>query len=405
MLPQTHRKNATPTAAALQSGIALKSKSILSVPRLQQLQQSSPRNSMVHQRLAKPKSQPKKLNTSTSDIFVGDNMPYANTPIKVHAAAENIDSTSALVKAYPTLPSPSAYVRSLYDAAIVLRIPADLCLSGSLSAYSASLYATSLAPPATTCEPLTTVGKTAAAIVGPEMLATYQTTCRTGCSLIRMTPVRELVVGIVNINEGIKEVSKPKKYLADYKRCWPPPLFIGLVSLLEIFVFIYDYMTIQLSTAMTTAPELMGGGGGGTSLEISISKTLYTNETSPSSSSSLSSALIYRPDRRLEIWRYVSYMTLHANWLHLSFNVVIQLMCGLPLELVHGSVRVGIIYLAGVLAGSLGTSVVDSQVYLMGTSGGVYALLTANLANIFVNYEQMRHVVGQMLRVTVIDIL
>ena len=52
--------------------------------------------------------------------------------------------------------------------------------------------------------------------------------------------------------------------------------------------------------------------------------------------------------------------------------------------MVHGSARVAAIYLSGVLAGSLGTSVCDAgrQVYLVGASGGVYALLTAHIANI-----------------------
>ena len=72
------------------------------------------------------------------------------------------------------------------------------------------------------------------------------------------------------------------------------------------------------------------------------------------------------------------------SWWHLSFNLLVQLAVGVPLELAHGSVRVAAIYLAGVLAGSLGTSVCDitRQVYLVGASGGVYALLTAHIANV-----------------------
>jgi len=57
-------------------------------------------------------------------------------------------------------------------------------------------------------------------------------------------------------------------------------------------------------------------------------------------------------------------------------------MLGIPLEMVHGWWRVLLVYLAGVLAGSLGTSVTDPTVYLAGASGGVYALITAHLATI-----------------------
>uniref|UniRef100_A0A6P4E8S1 rhomboid protease n=1 Tax=Drosophila rhopaloa TaxID=1041015 RepID=A0A6P4E8S1_DRORH len=139
---------------------------------------------------------------------------------------------------------------------------------------------------------------------------------------------------------------------------WVPPFFIILVSLLEILVF------------------------------------LWVNADPPEDS-----LLVYRPDQRLQLWRFFSYALLHASWLHLGYNVLTQLLFGVPLELVHGSLRTGVIYLAGVLAGSLGTSVVDSEVYLVGASGGVYALLAAQLASLLLNFGQMRHGVVQLLAV------
>lgn len=68
-----------------------------------------------------------------------------------------------------------------------------------------------------------------------------------------------------------------------------------------------------------------------------------------------------------------------------------QLLVGLPLEMVHGYGRIACIYIAGVLAGSLGTSVFDPDVYLVGASGGVYALLAAHLANVMLNYNNMQY--------------
>lgn len=113
------------------------------------------------------------------------------------------------------------------------------------------------------------------------------------------------------------------------------------------------------------------------------------------------SLLVYRPDQRLQLWRFFSYALLHASWLHLAFNVLTQLLFGLPLESVHGSMRTGVIYMAGVLAGSLGTSVVDSEVYLVGASGGVYALLAAQLASVLLNFGHMRNGVVQLMAVIV----
>lgn len=51
--------------------------------------------------------------------------------------------------------------------------------------------------------------------------------------------------------------------------------------------------------------------------------------------------------------------------------------------------RVALVYLAGVLAGSMGTSIVNPRIYLAGASGGVYALITAHIATIImVNKQQ-----------------
>ena len=61
---------------------------------------------------------------------------------------------------------------------------------------------------------------------------------------------------------------------------------------------------------------------------------------------------------------------------------MVQVVLGIPLEMVHSWWRVLIIYLAGVTAGSLGTSVADPTVYLAGASGGVYALLLAHIASL-----------------------
>ncbi|XP_037940075.1 protein rhomboid-like [Teleopsis dalmanni] len=158
-------------------------------------------------------------------------------------------------------------------------------------------------------------------------------------------------------------------FKADHKKCWPT--FILLISVVEIAVFVYDLLTMQ--------PEIK-------QLPVPIPAD---------------SVFIYRPDRRLQVWRFVSYMFLHANWFHLGFNVVIQLFYGIPLEVMHGSARIAVIYFAGVFAGSLGTSVVDSEVYLVGASGGVYAILAAHLANITLNYGQMKYATAQLVSVVI----
>ena len=75
---------------------------------------------------------------------------------------------------------------------------------------------------------------------------------------------------------------------------------------------------------------------------------------------------------------------------HLTFNLFIQTVLGIPLEMVHGSGRVAIIYMSGVLAGSLATSVLDPGVCLVGASGGVYSLLAGHLGNLVLHYSSMQ---------------
>jgi len=148
-----------------------------------------------------------------------------------------------------------------------------------------------------------------------------------------------------------------RKYYADQCSCWPPPLFIPFVTLVELGFFIY---------------YAVSGG------EISANGPVPVD-----------SMFIYRSDKRIEVWRFLLYVVVHAGWLHLLFNLVVQLVVGLPLEMVHGSFRTAVVYISGVLAGSLATSVFDSSVYLVGASGGVYALLAAHAANVLLNYSQI----------------
>lgn len=67
---------------------------------------------------------------------------------------------------------------------------------------------------------------------------------------------------------------------------------------------------------------------------------------------------------------------------HLVINLLVQILLGVPLEMVHKWWRVLIVYFAGVLAGSLGTSITDPTVRLAGASGGVYSLITAHISTI-----------------------
>jgi len=82
-----------------------------------------------------------------------------------------------------------------------------------------------------------------------------------------------------------------------------------------------------------------------------------------------------------------------------------QLFLGILLEMVHGWWRVLVVYCAGVVAGSLATSLSDPGVFLAGASGGVYALITAHLATLIMNWNEMEMPWVQLVSFTAFTIL
>lgn len=70
---------------------------------------------------------------------------------------------------------------------------------------------------------------------------------------------------------------------------------------------------------------------------------------------------------------------LHANWLHLAFNLVIFAFCGRQTEGVLGSEAIVVLYLLGAYAAALGQYVADplSVTPMIGASGAISATIGA----------------------------
>ncbi|XP_013871788.1 rhomboid-related protein 2 [Austrofundulus limnaeus] len=154
-----------------------------------------------------------------------------------------------------------------------------------------------------------------------------------------------------------------EKYL-ERANCCPPPIFIVLISVVELGMFIY-YAVWKPQKQWIT-------------LDRSIWESRYT----------------YLPEKRQEAWRFVSYMFVHAGVEHIVGNLLMQLLLGIPLELVHKGFEVGMVYMSGVLAGSLASSIFDPLSALVGASGGVYALLGGYFMNAVVNFREMIPLLG-----------
>ena len=156
------------------------------------------------------------------------------------------------------------------------------------------------------------------------------------------------------------ERQKRMSYLDQYS-CKPPPLFMLLISISQIAVFIWH--VLLLSNKGTTV--------------------------GPNGPPYVKGLAIFNPNKKDQVWRFFTYMFVHSGYFHLTFNILIQLVLGIPLEMVHRWWRILLIYVCGGIAGSLATSISDPEVYIAGASGGVYALITAHLANVVFNWKEM----------------
>lgn len=78
-----------------------------------------------------------------------------------------------------------------------------------------------------------------------------------------------------------------------------------------------------------------------------------------------------------EYWRLVTSGFLHANLLHIFFNMFLLFVLGRELESVLGNARFGALYLASLLAGSAGALIVKPEALTVGASGAVFGLMGA----------------------------
>ncbi|XP_018562745.1 rhomboid-related protein 3-like [Anoplophora glabripennis] len=110
----------------------------------------------------------------------------------------------------------------------------------------------------------------------------------------------------------------------------------------------------------------------------------------------ISNSTEFDPSKKYEIWRFVTFILDHSSESHLYGNVVIQILLGVPLEMVH-SWRVPMIYFAGAIGGCLLQSVVLKCSALVGGSPGLYAFYSAHVATVLMNWKEMSHPFVQLI--------
>ena len=181
---------------------------------------------------------------------------------------------------------------------------------------------------------------------------------------------RPVTIHRASLRRYISRAAKAEEYT-----CWPPPFFIFSVTMAQIGFFLF-----HMHHFLT---------------EHNVSFTWHGPYP-------VCSKLIFNPYKRWALWRFVSYSFVHAGLEHMIVNMSLQLLVGVILEMSNGWFRVFIIYTAGVLSGSLGTSIFRPCNYLAGASGGVFALLGAHLASVILNWKDDKLVMRERLRTRLI---
>ncbi|XP_046362221.2 rhomboid-related protein 2-like [Haliotis rufescens] len=139
----------------------------------------------------------------------------------------------------------------------------------------------------------------------------------------------------------------------------PPPFFILLITVAQIIVYaVYASEQTTPVTAMDGVP--------------------------------IDSPLIYNPARRYEVWRFISYTFLHQGYVDLLLTVILQILICFPLEIVFSFWRIAILYIIGVMSGSLLHSISDHKTSLVGGSGGTYCILAAHFGAMIYNWKELK---------------
>lgn len=148
-------------------------------------------------------------------------------------------------------------------------------------------------------------------------------------------------------------------YEARYS-CKPPPVFILAITLAEIAVYVYYCLNQHV------VPTWTQGCPG-----------------------CRDSPLTFDPQFKKEAWRYFTYVFIHAGIGHIVMNLIVQLVVGVPLEMVHKMWRIAPIYIAGAIVAAMLQNALDPHVTLVGASGAGYAILVAHASSLVLNWSEM----------------
>jgi len=95
-------------------------------------------------------------------------------------------------------------------------------------------------------------------------------------------------------------------------------------------------------------------------------------------------------DLRFQLWRALTYQWTHVGITHILTNCFLNIILGIPLEGLHGFLRIMLMYNIGVFGGACCYWVGDARRSVVGMSGGCYSLIGIHVASLIMNWKQVK---------------
>eukprot|EP00429_Kryptoperidinium_foliaceum_P002557 CAMPEP_0176019460 /NCGR_PEP_ID=MMETSP0120_2-20121206/9402_1 /TAXON_ID=160619 /ORGANISM="Kryptoperidinium foliaceum, Strain CCMP 1326" /LENGTH=439 /DNA_ID=CAMNT_0017352537 /DNA_START=36 /DNA_END=1355 /DNA_ORIENTATION=- len=107
-------------------------------------------------------------------------------------------------------------------------------------------------------------------------------------------------------------------------------------------------------------------------------------------------------DFRWQPWRWFTYQFTHDGLAHVLVNCFLLLALGIPIEGMHGHLRMMYLFNVGVFGGACCSMVLDPHTAVVGSSGGCYSLIGVHLADLMLNWSQKKFRIPTLLLVVIL---
>jgi len=106
--------------------------------------------------------------------------------------------------------------------------------------------------------------------------------------------------------------------------------------------------------------------------------------------------LVLDTEKKAQVWRIYTYSLLHADVLHIVSNLVMLLALGMPMEMIHNSLRYFVLHTLGAVQGVGGIGWEkrlagdwDSRTVAVGASGIAYCMIGVHVPDMILNWREM----------------